>query len=126
MQTEDLFGTPHPTGIGARSGAVETRVPVAELLNKVLELGASDLHLAAGAKPTVRVHGALRQLDDYPRLMPNETQAMLYSILTQRQRGTAGDRAGAGLRPLPTGQGPLPAQRLLPARRHRRRVPDDP
>jgi twitching motility protein PilT len=65
---------------------VETRVPVAELLNKVLELGASDLHLAAGAKPTVRVHGALRQLDDYPRLMPNETQAMLYSILTQRQR----------------------------------------
>jgi twitching motility protein PilT len=86
MQTEDLFGTPHPTGIGARSGAVETRVPVAELLNKVLELGASDLHLAAGAKPTVRVHGALRQLDDYPRLMPNETQAMLYSILTQRQR----------------------------------------
>jgi hypothetical protein len=38
MQTEDLFGTPHPTGIGARSGAVETRVPVAELLNKVLEL----------------------------------------------------------------------------------------
>ena len=86
MQTEDLFGTPHPTGIGARSGAVETRVPVAELLNKVLELGASDLHLAAGAKPTVRVHGALRQLEDYPRLMPNETQAMLYSILTQRQR----------------------------------------
>jgi twitching motility protein PilT len=86
MQTEDLFGTPHPTGIGARSGAVETRVPVAELLNKVLELGASDLHLAAGAQPTVRVHGALRQLEDYPVLMPNETQAMLYSILTQRQR----------------------------------------
>jgi len=86
MQTEDLLGTPHPTGIGARTGAPETRVPVADLLEQVLELGASDLHLTAGAKPTVRVHGALRQLEDFPVLMPNETQAMIYSILTQRQR----------------------------------------
>jgi len=61
-------------------------VPVAELLEQVLKLGASDLHLTAGAKPTVRVHGALRQLEDFPVLMPNETQAMIYSILTQRQR----------------------------------------
>jgi hypothetical protein len=34
----------------------------------------------------VRVHGALRQLEDFPVLMPNETQAMSYLILTQRQR----------------------------------------
>src|SRR6266511_125347 len=86
MHTEELSDTPHPTGIGVRSGAPETRVPVAELLEQVLKLGASDLHLTAGAKPTVRVHGALRQLEDFPVLMPNETQAMIYSILTQRQR----------------------------------------
>jgi twitching motility protein PilT len=86
MHTEELFDAPHPTGIGVRSGAPETRVNVAELLEQVLELGASDLHLTAGAKPTVRVHGALRQLEDFPMLMPNETQAMIYSILTQRQR----------------------------------------
>ncbi len=86
MHTEELSDTPHPTGIGVWSGAPETRVPVAELLEQVLKLGASDLHLTAGAKPTVRVHGALRQLEDFPVLMPNETQAMIYSILTQRQR----------------------------------------
>jgi twitching motility protein PilT len=34
----------------------------------------------------VRVYGALRQLEDFPVLMPNETQAMIYLILTQRQR----------------------------------------
>jgi twitching motility protein PilT len=84
--TQELSDTPHPTGLGMRGGEPETRVNVAELLERVLELGASDLHLTAGAKPTVRVHGALRQLEDFPVLMPNETQAMIYSILTQRQR----------------------------------------
>jgi twitching motility protein PilT len=69
-----------------RGGPPETRVHVSELLERVLELGASDLHLTAGAKPTVRVHGRLEQLDDYPVLMPDETQAMIYSILTQRRR----------------------------------------
>jgi twitching motility protein PilT len=86
MHTEELLDTPHPTGLGVRGGAPETRVNVAELLERVLELGASDLHLTAGAKPTVRVHGSLGQLEDFPVLMPNETQAMIYSILTQRQR----------------------------------------
>ena len=84
--TEDVLDNPHPTGLGMRGGGPETRVNVAELLERVLELGASDLHLTAGAKPTVRVHGALGPLDDFPVLMPNETQAMIYSILTQRQR----------------------------------------
>jgi twitching motility protein PilT len=84
--TEDVLDNPHPTGLGMRGGGPETRVNVAELLERVLELGASDLHLTAGAKPTVRVHGALGPLEDFPVLMPNETQAMIYSILTQRQR----------------------------------------
>jgi twitching motility protein PilT len=86
MHTDELSETPNPTGLGMRGGPPETRVHVSELLERVLELGASDLHLTAGAKPTVRVHGSLEQLDDYPVLMPNETQAMIYSILTQRQR----------------------------------------
>jgi len=34
----------------------------------------------------VRVNGRLGQLEDYPVLQPAETQAMVYSILTQRQR----------------------------------------
>jgi hypothetical protein len=86
MQTEGLLGGPNPTGMGLRDGGPQSRVGVAELLEQVLELGASDLHLTAGAKPTVRVNGRLGPLEDYPVLQPAETQAMIYSILTQRQR----------------------------------------
>jgi hypothetical protein len=87
MQTEGLVGGPNPTGMGLREGGgPQSRVGVAELLEQVLTLGASDLHLTAGAKPTVRVNGRLGQLEDYPVLQPAETQAMIYSILTQRQR----------------------------------------
>jgi twitching motility protein PilT len=86
MQTEGLFDAQGATGVGVRDAEPGSRVGVAELLERVLELDASDLHLTAGAKPTVRVHGRLGQLDDYPALAPVETQAMIYSILTQRQR----------------------------------------
>jgi twitching motility protein PilT len=87
MRTEqEVSDASHPSGVGLRGTEPESRVPVAELLEQVLELGASDLHLAAGTKPTARVNGRLVQLDDYPVLMPNETQAMIYTILTQRQR----------------------------------------
>ncbi len=86
MRTEESMNAPHPTGVGLRGEEPETRVQVSELLERVLELGASDLHITAGAKPTVRVHGRLGQLEDFPVLTPNETRAMVYSILTQRQR----------------------------------------
>jgi twitching motility protein PilT len=76
-----------PGGPASRRGDTpETRVSVAELLAKVLDMGASDLHLTSGARPAVRVHGRLSQLEEYPVLVPNEVQAMVYAILTQRQR----------------------------------------
>ena len=87
MRTEGLqeMGRP-PAASGMRGQAPQTQVSVAELLERVLDLGASDLHLTAGAKPAVRVNGHLGQLGEYPVLMPNELKAMLYSILTERQR----------------------------------------
>ena len=56
-----------------------------DLLIEVLEREASDLHLTAGVPPMVRVNGDLQSLD-YPRLMPKDTQQLIYSILTQEQR----------------------------------------
>jgi Tfp pilus assembly pilus retraction ATPase PilT len=107
-------GRPNPTGVGLRDGEPQSRVGVAELLERVLEQGASDLHLTAGAKPTVRVNGRLGQLEDYPVLQPAETQAMIYSILTQRQRERL--EAEQELDCAHALPGPVPAQRLLPAR----------
>jgi twitching motility protein PilT len=62
------------------------QVPVAELLEHVLKLNASDLHITAGSSPVVRINGALRRLDQYPSMESEELQRMVYSILTQKQR----------------------------------------
>ncbi|MDX6254322.1 MAG: twitching motility protein PilT [Frankiales bacterium] len=59
---------------------------LADMLIRVLEMGASDLHLAAGARPTVRHHGHLQPLEDQPELTPPVIQRMMYAILTQKQR----------------------------------------
>ncbi|MHB0975697.1 MAG: type IV pilus twitching motility protein PilT [Candidatus Aquicultorales bacterium] len=56
-----------------------------EILMEVIEREASDLHLSVGIPPVVRVHGQLVGLD-YPKLTPNDTKDLVYSILSQEQR----------------------------------------
>jgi twitching motility protein PilT len=67
-------------------GEADLQVPVPELLGKLLERHGSDLHLTAGAPPTVRVHGDLERLDEYPPLSPRALQGMVYAILPQKLR----------------------------------------
>jgi twitching motility protein PilT len=62
------------------------QIPVPELLEIVLERGASDLHMTAGAPPTIRLHGDLIRLVDYPILSPRALQGMIYAILPQKMR----------------------------------------
>jgi twitching motility protein PilT len=63
-------------------------IDFADLLMEVVHRRASDLHLASGAHPTVRVRGKLSPLEDYPQLSSTDTREIIYSILTgdQRQR----------------------------------------
>jgi twitching motility protein PilT len=56
-----------------------------DILLEVLERGASDLHLAAGDPPIVRVDGELEHLD-MPRLTAHDARELVYSILSQDQR----------------------------------------
>ena len=64
-----------------------TTTSLNELLVDMLERGASDLHVTAGAKPMVRRAGSLEPLDpDLPVLDPPEIQRMIYAVLTQKQR----------------------------------------
>lgn len=58
----------------------------ADLLLEVIERNASDLHLTAGAHPTVRVRGHLTPLEDYPVLTTEMTREIVYSILSNDQR----------------------------------------
>src|SRR5437016_3293078 len=64
----------------------DLQVPIPELLGKLLEMNGSDLHLTAGTPPTVRVHGELERLQDYPNLTPRALQGMIYAILPQKMR----------------------------------------
>ncbi|MEA2404531.1 MAG: twitching motility protein PilT [Thermoleophilaceae bacterium] len=57
----------------------------ADILIDVIEAGASDLHLSAGAEPMVRERGRLRPLD-YPKLSPQDIREIVYSILNNDQR----------------------------------------
>jgi twitching motility protein PilT len=61
-------------------------VPIPELLELVVDRGASDLHLTTGTPPAVRLNGVLHRLENYEALEPDQLQRMIYSILTQRQR----------------------------------------
>ena len=57
-----------------------------ELLEQMVARGASDLHLSAGAPPTLRVRGEMVRLEERGKLMPPDTQQLLYRILSSEQQ----------------------------------------
>jgi len=56
-----------------------------ELLQKVVELQGSDLHIATRTPPQIRVHGHLQRIDATD-LTPAETKQLAYSALTDAQK----------------------------------------
>ncbi|QXC59561.1 PilT/PilU family type 4a pilus ATPase [Aquihabitans sp. G128] len=56
------------------------------LFDRTIELGGSDLHLAAGQPPMVRLVGELMRMPDEPVLSASTVREMVYSILTGRQK----------------------------------------
>jgi twitching motility protein PilT len=66
--------------------SVENQIVLPDLLKKMLEMGASDLHITTNSPPQVRVHGYLRPLTDYPPLTAAQTKALAYSVLTDAQK----------------------------------------
>ena len=83
----------------------------------------SDLHLTAGAPPTVRVHGDLERLEEYPALTPRALQGMIYAILPQKQRERFEQELELDMSYSLPGQRALPGERLHAARLRRRRLP---
>jgi twitching motility protein PilT len=58
---------------------------VADLLIQTKERGGSDLHLSAGSKPMMRLHGDLTPIDGEP-LSRDAVHRMIYEILNDEQR----------------------------------------
>jgi twitching motility protein PilT len=57
----------------------------ADLLRHMVEVGASDLHLKAGAVPFVRVDGGLQPCP-FPTLTPPDTEALAQSLMPERKQ----------------------------------------
>jgi twitching motility protein PilT len=56
-----------------------------QLLRTMIEKGASDLHITTGSPPQLRIDGSMVPLK-VPPLMPGDTKALCYSILTEDQK----------------------------------------
>lgn len=65
----------------------ELTVNLHQLLRVMIEKGASDLHIATGTAPLLRVDGSIIALK-IPPLGPVETKQLCYSVLTEEQRRT--------------------------------------
>ena len=71
----------------------ETLLSIDALLERMVALSASDLHVTAGTAPAVRVHGSLQPIDGIDKLTPEDTQQLLYRILsTEQQKNLEVDR----------------------------------
>src|SRR3954463_15657916 len=58
-------------------------IQIDRLLETVVRKKASDLHLAVGRPPVIRLHGALRELQTKP-LEPEDTMSLMKSITPER------------------------------------------
>src|SRR3954463_3424943 len=57
-----------------------------ELLEHMVARDASDLHVTVGTPPVIRVRGEVERLAEYAPLTPEETQELLYRILSSEQQ----------------------------------------
>ena len=57
-----------------------------ELLKEMVQQNASDLHITTGAPPYLRIHGSMIPLDLYKPLGAQETQGLLFEILSDKQK----------------------------------------
>ncbi|MCA9302462.1 Flp pilus assembly complex ATPase component TadA, partial [candidate division WWE3 bacterium] len=61
-------------------------INASQLLEKVIEVNASDLHLVVGMPPSIRVNTVLSRLDDYGILSIEDIQYFISKILSQDQQ----------------------------------------
>jgi twitching motility protein PilT len=59
---------------------------LSELLKRMSDMSASDLHLTTNTPPQVRVDGHLRPLTEFPPLTAADTKQLAYSVLTDTQK----------------------------------------
>jgi twitching motility protein PilT len=70
----------------AADETASNNVRLDHLLLHLMEVGGSDLHLSAGSKPRVRIHGEMAVVDNSDVLTPDAIQTAIYPILNGKQQ----------------------------------------
>ena len=79
------YGSPSGAAQAPGTGS-QDQLHINDLLVRLIELGGSDLHLTAGSPPQARVNGDLQPMEEFGKLLPAPLRAMVYEILTNRQK----------------------------------------
>ena len=83
----DRVGRQCQRGIARQAEAgAERHMHINDLLKMASERKASDLHLKVGSHPVLRINGELIPLVETKRLMQEDTIAMAFSIMSNRQK----------------------------------------
>ena len=81
----DIIDVTSVLSFPAPTDSARTPDHIDELLEHCLLMGGSDLHLAAGAAPTVRVNGVLVPIEGYAVLRGGVIERLVFSILDERK-----------------------------------------
>jgi len=83
-EVEERITIPYLDGVRTAEARPISEAHIDELLDLVVEKRASDLHMAVGLPPILRVDGPLYQAN-YTEITPDVCQRMVYDILTDEQ-----------------------------------------
>ena len=62
------------------------KINATQLLEKVVDMGASDLHITVGARPFIRMNTALKPLDEYQIMTSDDVEFVISQLLDTKQR----------------------------------------
>ena len=94
-------------------------VDLFQLLQAVVEAGASDLHLAVANPPVARVNGELKMVQRETNLTDQDMEEILLTLTTRENVATFQREKELDFPYTAPGARPLSSQRVLPAWQHR-------
>jgi len=100
-------------------------VTMHQLLKTLVDQGGTDLHITTNSPPQIRIDGKMVPLQ-LPPLTAPETKQLVYSVLTDNQKHRLEETLELDFSFGVKGLARFPRERVLPAGRGRRGLPDDP
>ncbi len=92
VQPAALRSAPAPASAETAAGVPYRTDPLDDMLARMVESKASDLHLSSGVTPIFRVHGEILQQDDMPLLYSDEVEKLVSHVMPEKNRKEYAER----------------------------------